>query len=520
MHGESPAATSGDPWEPANEGSPPADPSARPSPFSDIAWPRTWLLLGLALAMAAGLAWWREGSRPWRAYQASAHRLQADLARADLQAAGSAVQRLDAQSRLDAAQSAGIAVVSLIPSQTGKPEVCLTCHLGMEEISPSHPAEAFGCVVCHGGDGLSLDAIGAHAGMRGGRNPARLDVAAQSCGQTDCHGGYPETGPGGRNAVDRVSRSLQATYASGIALVRYTFGAQPSQAPIYGLRAVTATGAVDSPALSRLDALPPGASGSIDQRFRSSCLEGGCHLWTAPRQNAYFFRGEGCSVCHVTYALDGRYRASDAMISRSEPGHPAAHRFTSAIPYSTCNACHNRGNYDVATLSFAERDDLDPAGLAAQPAPQRRLSEYYQPIGEFTLCEWVLDCIDCHTAGQVMGDGHIYGRMQDSQSTRCYTCHGTLKDYAPVAPVADKDAPAIRQARVNGNYAVAVGDLLAVNDKGEDLPNVKKVGGNLILTRKVTGQQYVIPQVKGSACTQEIDAQASAACHVCHAVKR
>ncbi len=51
--------------------------------------------------------------------------------------------------------------------------------------------------------------------------------AAQSGGQTNRHGGYPEHGleNEGRNAVDRVTRSLQATYAGGIALVRYTFGA-------------------------------------------------------------------------------------------------------------------------------------------------------------------------------------------------------------------------------------------------------------------------------------------------------
>ena len=154
------------------------------------------------------------------------------------------------------------------------------------------------------------------------------------------------------------------------------------------------------------------------------------------------------------------------------------------------------------------------------PAPQRRLQEYYQPIGEFTLCEWLLDCIDCHTAGQVMGDGHIYGKMKDSQSTRCLTCHGTLTATAPVAPVTDKDDPAIRQARVSGQYQVSVGDLLAVTEKGELMPNVKQVAGRYVLTRKVTGQQYVVPQVMGSTCEQKPDEQESAACHVCHAVKR
>ena len=91
---------------------------------------------------------------------------------------------------------------------------------------------------------------------------------------------------------------------------------------------------------------------------------------------------------------------------------------------------------------------------------------------------------------------------------------------AQVSPVVNKDDAAIRLARVSGKYQVAVGDLLAVTDRGEPLPNVKKIGDRYVLTRKVTGQQYDIPQVKGSGCQEQLDEQASAACHECHAVKR
>ena len=33
-------------------------------------------------------------------------------------------------------------IITLVPQQTDKPELCLTCHTGIEDISPSHPAEA------------------------------------------------------------------------------------------------------------------------------------------------------------------------------------------------------------------------------------------------------------------------------------------------------------------------------------------------------------------------------------------
>ena len=109
---------------------------------------------------------------------------------------------------------------------------------GIEDISPSHPAEAIGCVMCHGGDPLALDANRAHAGMNGGRNPGDLSVAQQACGQPQCHAGFSDPT---RNHIERVDRSLQATYASAIAKVRFTFGAQPDDRARLGIAAVSDT---------------------------------------------------------------------------------------------------------------------------------------------------------------------------------------------------------------------------------------------------------------------------------------
>ena len=190
----------------------------------------------------------------------------------------------------------------------------------------------------------------------------------------------------------------------------------------------------------------------MDDRFQTGCLTKGCHLWTASRQADYFYRGEGCAACHVSYAVDGTYQGGDVTLPRGQPGHPAQHKMSTAIPYSTCDACHNRGNYDVASLTFAARTDLDAKALATLPSSQRRLQEYYQPIGQFTRCEWELDCVDCHTANQVMGYGDIRGKIKDSQTTQCLTCHGTLTAPPPVAQVTTTDDPAVRQARVSGVY--------------------------------------------------------------------
>ena len=46
--------------------------------------------------------------------------------------------------------------VVLVPTLTGQAEYCLTCHQELPQISPSHPVEQFGCVLCHGGERLAL----------------------------------------------------------------------------------------------------------------------------------------------------------------------------------------------------------------------------------------------------------------------------------------------------------------------------------------------------------------------------
>ena len=109
--------------------------------------------------------------------------------------------------------------VELIPTLTGQPEYCITCHADVPDISPSHPNKTFGCVTCHGGERLALNADLAHSSMRGGANPSDLSVVEQSCGGGNCHSGSEAQD---RNHIERVMTSVQSTYAGAIASIRFT----------------------------------------------------------------------------------------------------------------------------------------------------------------------------------------------------------------------------------------------------------------------------------------------------------
>lgn len=373
--------------------------------------------------------------------------------------------------------------VELIPTLSGEPEYCLTCHADLPQISASHPIETFGCVSCHGGERLALDADLAHSTMRGGANPSDLSVVEASCGGTSCHSGSEAND---RNHIQRVVTSVQATYTGAISNILFTFGAQPDLTARFGITAVA-----DDATQTGITSLLPFTSQSMDspfiQKFGEECLT--CHLHAEPREGETFARKTGCAACHST----------------------GNHNLTTAIPYDQCNACHNRGNYDLRTMTFVERTDK----------PADRLHDYYQPIAQFTKCEYTLDCVDCHTRSEVMGDGDIHNNQADIQYVQCKTCHGTPEELPRAKTLTDPNEIAFTLAFLNPVVDLKVGDTILVTEKGEPLWNTKVLpDGTYEMIGKASKQYFTFKPVMGSNCTQSGNDQNSAYCHECHAMDK
>jgi hypothetical protein len=387
--------------------------------------------------------------------------------------------------------------VALTPMLTGQVEYCLTCHADLPEISPSHPIKTFGCVVCHGGERLALDAGLAHSTMRGGDNPSDLAVVEASCGGEACHSG---TAADERDHIQRVRSSVQATYAGAIANIRYTFGAQPDQTARLGIYAIRAPEYTPGgPGVEALEAFDPAAETSVAiLAFAENCLN--CHLsapYPAGTQDTAYARLTGCAACH----------SLTAGASLEQP----LHNLTIAMPYTQCNTCHNRGNYDLRSMQFVPRADH----------PSSRIQDYYQPIAQFVRCEWTLDCSDCHTRQEAMGDGHIYSNKKEIQYVRCFTCHGTLEELPRTYTITDPNDLALRLAFLNPVIDLKVGDTIIATEKGEPMWNARQLpDGSFELFGKATRQRFAFRPVKGSACQQKSDEQESRYCHACHAVER
>lgn len=393
--------------------------------------------------------------------------------------------------------------IVLTPTLTGKPEYCLTCHADLPEISPSHPVETFGCVTCHGGERLVLDKDLAHSSMRGGANPSDLSVVEASCGGSNCHSGSEADD---RHHIQRVTTSIQATYAGAIANIRFTFGAQTDLSPHYGIHAVsddkTQTG------IQSLLAFDPFSESNPNiQKFGEECLT--CHINATPREGDAYARQTGCAACHTPLRLPSNSENLGGVSRRDEGG--GVHALTTAIPYTQCNTCHNRGNYNLRTMTFDERTDHSTI----------RLYDYYQPIAQFTKCEYTLDCIDCHTRSEAMGDGDIHADQKSIEYVQCKTCHGTPTELPLTKTLTDPNDLAFRLAFLNPVIDLKLGDTILVTEKGEPLWNIRVLpDGTYEMYGKATRQYFTFRPVIGSGCTQTGKDQSSSYCHECHAVER
>ena len=160
--------------------------------------------------------------------------------------------------------------------------------------------------------------------------------------------------------------------------VRRAFGAQPDNVAHFGVYPVTAEVVVSGPAVPSVALFEPHLSGDPEPviKFFDNCLT--CHLSAQSVRRPYQYRGTGCAACHVTYASDGLYRGSDPTLDKTKAGYPVQHRLTTQMPYTTCNARHNRGNYSLRQMAFWPRPDL-PA--TSSPLPEDRRRDYYTARG-------------------------------------------------------------------------------------------------------------------------------------------
>lgn len=452
----------------------------------------------------------------WKQYQERGIELAAERLRQEVAHAASPEARGAAIRELETVRGRIPEIIEIRPFGGKLPaERCLTCHFGIEDVSASHPNSIFGCVICHGGNGPDLTVRGAHMNLRGGRNPAKLDLAAASCGGGDIMAGKCHSGREHHllNRVVNVPRSLMATNAGIVSVLRFQWGIEADTKPRFGIRPI-------SDGQTSLHAVGPElmADGRFNlsaSHFRKFCAA--CHLWGSQPREA-MGRLEGCPACHAPYGDDGRYQGSDPTVKRDEIGHPATHSLTHRIPDDRCRACHNRSgriglNYhgEMESSQYGTpfvRGGLNDRTIGDDRFVWRLVPDIHHEKG--------MGCIDCHTGQDTMGDGLVHSHMEDQIEIRCEDCHGSASK-PPRTLTVRKDDPLV-QALLRSTAAAKVtdGDEILLTSKGRPLVHVRKTPEGFRLTGKLTGKDHHVTVITGQKNGHSIKGHERLECDSCH----
>ncbi len=278
---------------------------------------------------------------------------------------------------------------------------CLRCHQGIESAGTGH---AFACRICHVLPQDRDQALEDHSRIM--RNPARLSSAQKIC--SPCH----------QSQVQNFQTSLHATLAGIINQTRFLFGAQERAfPPVHG-------------AGENLPLLPSAIENIdrpadlVDDLLRRKCLR--CHVEAAGSELTPPYRGRGCAACHVLYAPDGRYQGQDQAIDRSQKGYPKVHGLTADIPDSQCLKCHQPNYVGSDAYGLFERDYdsfFQEAVLGDRQAHEHTQGAVHS-LAQDVHTKRGLQCVDCHSRDDVMGDGRPAAFALDSPGTSCQECHG------------------------------------------------------------------------------------------------
>jgi len=185
-----------------------------------------------------------------------------------------------------------------------------------------------------------------------------------------------------------------------------------------------------------------------------------------------------------------------------------------------CFGCHSRsGRISISYEGWHEQHAL-PQGTA-DPAPlspsrfriledervlERVIPDIHQERG--------LDCIDCHTSNEAMGDGVAHARKSGQLKVACEDCHVAPGARMPTAPASQLD-PESRKLLSVRNWPVLNAAERARARSGEILVNVVRGAiGAPFLVRKRTGERREL-KTAAAACV-EGRGHARLSCASCH----
>jgi len=369
---------------------------------------------------------------------------------------------------------------------------CEECHDGIETASASHGS----CVSCHGGDPAAKIKEVSHKSMFGGKNPSAPPAWEKGCG--DCH----------RYQLERVKSGLMYTNAGMIRNIQLTWEGEDEKT--YAAWAAEAHG--ETGALMKFTGVAglPDLSGELYRKFCSLC-----HLGLESAGPYAAGHASGCAACHFPFNDMGTYEGGDPTV-RGKRHFSATHALVPLPDNKVCSRCHNRSGR--IALSYEGLNDGNNSLVPTRgggPGPRMisgdRNLTHIAPDIHF---EKGMDCIDCHTSRDVMGDGYAYGNLYRQVETSCEDCHGSGDAFPRYEEVTRENDEAVRES---GGYKVQVrpGMRMALTSKGRKYSNVFALDNGVHVLGKRTGKMFLSKVIRGTP-EHAVAGHERLECHACH----
>ncbi|MFV0439349.1 MAG: hypothetical protein ACK5PS_18365 [Desulfopila sp.] len=349
----------------------------------------------------------------------------------------------------------------LFMTASGSVDMCLSCHRE-EQLDLAHNVEILGCASCHLGDPLATGKEKAHAGMV--VNPGDLRHVDRTCSTEGCH----------PLDIHKVKNSLMATNRGILGTLLYYWGEADSQDT-----SLTVEQLIDS-----------GDTSFALDYYRKLCAT--CHLWKQkndlPGAPEFFNeKGGGCSACHLhrpAAAQNGVAGLVADAVEKKGSGSGKPHPVLSAkVDQTNCIRCHNRsGRIGLSYIGILESEGYgtpyEKGGLSTKQLPGAR---FYLELADDIHHRQGMQCIDCHTRNEIMGDGTSYAHYEEQLEISCVVCHSSEP---------------------------------GVTRKGNALTNVEKAADRMLLTGKVADRRWPLRPPRPGVC--DFAPHKRISCEACH----
>ncbi|NWF89598.1 MAG: cytochrome bc complex cytochrome b subunit [Ignavibacteriaceae bacterium] len=285
----------------------------------------------------------------------------------------------------------------------GRREGCIVCHQ-MSGLSKSHDPEAIGCFSCHLGNAFTLNKYAAHDRMI--LIPGNLTDSKQTCGTAQCH----------PDIVPRIDNNIMSTMSGIVSVNRFVFDELTSPSVLSHVKDLGFSNA--------------------DSHLRNLCAS--CHLGNEKTELGKInelSRGGGCNACHLNYSDDSNeqlneYAKSKVKSEKSKNENqklnfPKVHPdLNLQISNNHCFGCHSRSgriatNYEGWFETLKSQQEVK-GNKDYRVLMDERVFQKTKPDAHF---EKGMECVDCHLAQEVMGDGSLYLHKEDQVKIQCTDCH-------------------------------------------------------------------------------------------------